>query len=383
MRFIPYGHHTIGRDDIRAVVDVLNSDWITQGSKIGEFEDAVCKYTGAKYAVAVNSGTAALHAASFAAGIKCKDEVITSPVTFLATANCIVYQKAKPVFADINANSLNINPEEIERKITRRTKAIIAVHFAGFPCNMDKILSIAKKNRLIVIEDASHALGAQYKGRKIGSIGNMTTFSFHPLKSITTGEGGMILTNNKKLYTRLLCFRNHGIVKNKKKLRKIGPWYYEMQNLGYNYRITDFQCALGINQLAKLDKFIRRREEIAIRYNELFKDIDNFIEFPQEVPNYIKHAWHLYIIQLRLDRLKISRKKFFNILRNKNIGVQVHYIPIHLQPFYKRNFGYKKGDFPQAERFYERAITLPIFPALANKDIDRIAKTVKSLVKNR
>ena len=379
-KLLPYGHQWIDEEDIAAVIEVLRSDWITQGSKVVEFEKEFASHVGAHYAVAVSSGTAALHAACFAAQIEKGDEVVTTPITFAASANCVLYQGGTPLFADIDVDTLNIDPEEIKKKITKKTKALIPVDFTGRPADLEKILQIAKDNDLIVIEDASHALGATYKGSKIGSISDMTIFSFHPVKHITTGEGGMITTNNKEYYERLKLFRTHGITKDKDKLLNYdGPWYYEMQELGYNYRLTDFQCALGLSQLKKIDRIIQRRREIVKRYNSEFKDIPE-IKIPQINPIDSKPAWHIYMIQLNLERLKVGRKEIFETLRAENIGVNVHYIPVHLQPYYQKRFGYRRGDFPKAENYYSRAITLPVFPKMSDKDIDDVVSAVKKVI---
>ncbi len=378
-KLLPYGHQRIDEEDIKAVSEVLHSDWITQGSKVVEFEQKFASYVDARYAVAVSSGTAALHAACFAANIEKGDEAITSPITFVASANCVLYQGGTPVFADIKEDTLNIDPEEIKKKITKRTKALIPVDFTGLPVDLKKILQIAKDNNLIIIEDASHALGATYKGRKIGSISDMTIFSFHPVKHITTGEGGMITTNNKKYYERLKLFRTHGITKKKDKLLNYeGPWYYEMQELGYNYRLTDFQCALGINQLKKIDKIIQRRREIVQKYNCKFKDMPE-IKIPQINPVDSNPAWHIYMIQLNLEKLKVGRREIFEALRAENIGVNVHYIPVHLQPYYQKIFGCNLGDFPKAENYYSRATTLPVFPKMSGKDTDNVVAAVKKV----
>ena len=379
-KLLPYGHQWIDEEDIKAVIEVLRSDWITQGPKVAEFEKEFAKYVGARYAVAVNSGTAALHAACFAAQIEKGDEVITTPITFAASANCVLYQGGTPVFADIKEDTLNIDPEEIKKKINQKTKALIPVDFTGLPVDLEKIQKISRENNLIIIEDASHALGASYKGSKIGSISDMTIFSFHPVKHITTGEGGMITTNNKKYYERLKLFRTHGITKDKDKLLNYdGPWYYEMQELGYNYRLTDFQCALGLGQLKKIDKFIQRRREIVKRYNSEFKDMQE-IKISEINPIDSNPVWHIYMIQVNLEKLEVDRKKIYEALRAENIGVNVHYIPIHLQPYYRKRFGYHLGDFPKAENYYSRAITLPVFPKMSDKDIDDVIKAVKKVI---
>ena len=372
---LPYGHQWIDDDDIASVIEVLKSDWITQGPKVDEFERKVAEYCGAKYAVAVSSGTAALHAACAVAGISPGDEAITTPITFAATANAIVYCGGKPVFADIKEDTLNIDPGEIRKKLSRRTKAILPVDFAGHPANLDEVRAIAKKKNLILIEDASHALGAEYKGRKIGSLADMTIFSFHPVKHITTGEGGMVLTDNEECYRKLKIFRHHGIVK--ENLDK-GSWYYEIHNPGYNFRITDFQCALGISQLKKLERFIQRRREITARYNEAFSKMEEIIT-PTESRD-VKAVYHIYVIQLRTELLKVERKEVFEALKAENVGVNVHYMPLHLHPFYQREFGYKKGDYPKAERYYERAITLPIFPKMGDEDVQDVIEAVHKVI---
>ena len=360
---------------IASIIEVLRSDWITQGPKVDEFETKVAKYCGAKYAVAVSSGTAALHAACAVAGISQGDEAITTPITFVATANAVAYCGGKPVFADIKEDTLNIDPGEIRRRLSPRTKAILPVDFTGHPADLDEIMAIAKERGLVVIEDASHALGAEYKERKIGSLSDMTAFSFHPVKHITTGEGGMILTNNKEFYEKLKIFRHHGIVKDN---LDNGSWHYEIYNLGYNFRITDFQCALGISQLKKLSRFVKRRREIAARYNEAFTEMAELMT-PIEDKD-VKAVYHIYVIQLRTELLKVGRKEIFEALRAENIGVHVHYMPLHLHPFYQREFSYKKGDYPKAERYYERAITLPIFPKMSDEDIENVIEAVKKLM---
>ncbi len=376
-KVIPYGHQWIDDEDIASVVEVLRSDWITQGAKVDEFERKVAEYCGARYAVAVSSGTAALHAACAVAGISEGDEVITTPITFPATANAVVYCGGKPVFADIKEDTLNIDPEEIRNRLSGKTKAILPVDFAGHPADLDEIKAIAEERGLIVIEDAAHALGAEYKGRRIGSLSDMTILSFHPVKHITTGEGGMILTNSQEFYEKLKIFRHHGIVRDN--LDK-DSWYYEIHDLGHNFRITDFQCALGLSQMNKLDQFIQRRREIAARYNEAFAEMAEIVT-PVEKEN-IKAVYHIYVIQLQLERLKAGRKEIFEALKAENVGVNVHYIPVHLHPYYQRKFGYKKGDYPKAEDYYERAITLPIFPKMSDEDVGYVIQAVKKVIAN-
>jgi len=377
--FLPYASQWIDSSDIKAVTDALKADWITQGPKISEFEKLISTYCRAKYGVAFSSGTAALHGAAYAAGISKGDEIITSPITFAADGNCAIYQGGFVKFADIKEDTGNIDPNKIQKQITKKTKAILPVDYAGQPCDIDEINKIAKKNKLLVIQDSCHALGAEYKNKKVGSLADLNVLSFHPVKHITTGEGGMVLTNNEEFYEKLSMFRTHGITKDSKKLTKNqGAWYYEMQSLGYNYRITDFQCALGISQFKKLEKFVELRRKIAEKYNKEFQGMDEIIT-PFEKSN-VKSSFHLYMIQLKLDKLKVDRKKIFDALRAENIGVHVHYIPVHLQPYYQKNFGYKKGDFPIAEKYYNQALTLPIFPKMNNEDLNDVITAVKKVI---
>lgn len=374
--YIPYGRQYVDDEDIEEVVKVLKSDFLTTGPVIEEFEKKVADYVGAKYAVAVANGTAALHAACYAANIGKGDEVITTPITFAASSNCAFYCGAVPVFADIDPKTYNIDPSDVEKKITDRTKAIIAVHFTGQPCDMERIHEIANKHGLIVIEDAAHALGAVYEGKKVGSLSEMTTFSFHPVKHITTGEGGMVLTNHQELYERLKLFRTHGITREEHLLRKNdGPWYYEQLDLGYNYRITDIQCALGISQMKKLPYFLERRKEIAERYQEAFADCDN-IQCPYQKPG-CENAWHLYVIRIKGGK----RKEVFEKLREAGIGVNVHYIPVYQHPYYQEH-GYKDISCPNAEQYYEEAISLPIYPALKEAEQEYVIETVQKICKN-
>lgn len=370
---IPYGRQTIDEDDINAVVDVLKSDYLTTGPKIAEFEQAVASYTGAKYAVAISNGTSALHAACFAAGIGQGDEVITTPLTFAASANCVLYCGGTPVFADVDPYTYNIDPEDIRKKITDKTKAIIAVHLAGQPCDMDEIHSIAQEHNLIVIEDGAHALGSVYKGKKVGCLSDMTTFSFHPVKPITTGEGGMIMTDNEELYKRLVLFRSHGITRDESMMtRNEGPWFYQQLDLGYNYRITDIQCALGCSQMRKLDKFLKRRRELAERYNNAFIECDNIVT-PYQLSD-TQSGWHLYIVQVKNH----DRKQVFETLRDKGIGVNVHYIPVYMHPYYQEH-GYKDVHCANAEEIYSHIISLPLYPGLTDDQQDYVIDTLKQL----
>lgn len=383
-RLIPYGHQCIEEDDIQAVVEVLRSDFLTQGPKVREFEDALAKYCGAKYAVSFSSGTAALHGAYFAMGIGDGDEVITSPITFLATANAALFLGARPVFVDIEGDSGNIDAELVEPVITSKTKAIVPVHFAGHPAELERIAGIAGEHSLIVVEDACHALGAKYQSTTIGDCrySDMAVFSFHPVKSITTGEGGAVLTNDKEYHERLVMFRHHGITKDKSafvnKDEGAGQWYYEMQHLGYNYRLTDIQCALGISQLKKLDIFIQRRREIADMYARAFRD-NPFFDLPREKSG-VKSAWHLYPIRLK-DEHKDFKAKIFMRLREKGLGVQVHYIPVYLQPYYQQ-LGYKKGLCLNVEDFYERQISIPIYQTMSDEDVEYVISGLLDVLKH-
>lgn len=360
-KMIPYGRQTIEEDDIQAVVDVLRSDYLTTGPKIAEFEKMVADYVGAKYAVAISNGTSALHAACFAARIQPGDEVITTPLTFAASSNCVLYCGGTPVFADVDPKTYNIDPEDIRRKITDKTKAIIAVHLAGQPCDMDEIHKIAKEHDLLVIEDGAHALGSVYKGKKVGTLSDMTTFSFHPVKPITTGEGGMIVTDNEQFYQKMMLFRSHGITREENLMtRNDGPWFYQQLDLGYNYRITDIQCALGCSQMKKLDRFLARRKQIVARYNEAFADCENIIT-PYQLPE-TESGWHLYIVQVK----NCDRRKVFEALREQGIAVNVHYIPVYMHPYYQEH-GYKDVHCKNAEEIYSHIITLPLYPALTEE----------------
>lgn len=374
MMIIPYGRHCIEQDDIEAVGNALTRDYIATGPGIAEFEEAFAKYIGVKYAVALSSGTAALHACCFAIDIKQGDEVITTPNTFVASANCVLYCGGTPVFADIDPRTYNISPEEIEKHITNKTRAIIPVHFAGQPCDMDKINAIAKKHNLYVIEDAAHASGAEYNGRKIGAISDMTIFSFHPVKHITTCEGGMVTTNNVELYKKLKSFRAYCITKDPElwEDKEDGPWHYEMQGLGFNYRISDVMCALGISQLKKLDKFVQRRREIAKRYNEEMKDFGHII-LPYQTPG-CNSSWHLYTILVKDGKRKEAYKK----LKEAGIGVDVHYPPVYKHPYYQKN-GYKDVKCQNAEKIYEGILSIPIFYKLTEAEQTYVIEQIAGL----
>lgn len=373
-KMIPYGRQTIEEDDIQAVVDVLRSDYLTTGPKIAEFEKMVADYVGAKYAVAISNGTSALHAACFAAGIQPGDEVITTPLTFAASSNCVLYCGGTPVFADVDPKTYNIDPEDIRRKITDKTKAIIAVHLAGQPCDMDEIHKIAKEHDLLVIEDGAHALGSVYKGKKVGTLSDMTTFSFHPVKPITTGEGGMIVTDNEEFYQKMMLFRSHGITRDENLMtRNDGPWFYQQLDLGYNYRITDIQCALGCSQMKKLDRFLARRKEIVARYNEAFADCENIVT-PYQLPE-TESGWHLYIVQVK----NCDRRKVFEALREHGIAVNVHYIPVYLHPYYQEH-GYKDVHCRNAEEVYSHIISLPLYPTLTEEQQQYVIETLKYVI---
>ena len=368
--FIPYGRQLIENDDINEVLNVLKSDFLTQGPKVQDFEEKLANYCGSKYAVVFNSGTSALHAAYFAVGLRKNDEFITSPNTFVATANAGLYLSAKPVFVDIEHDTGNMDVSRIEAQLTEKTKLIVPVHYAGHPADLEKIEEIAKRNNLFVIEDACHALGARFKNKNIGNCkySDMTVFSFHPVKHITTGEGGAVLTNSEQHYQKLLMFRTHGITKGDFRNEPEGDWYYEMHFLGCNYRMTDMQAALGSSQLKKLDDFVERRREIAKSYHEAFMG-NPYFNLPVE-KEYALSSYHLYPIRLK-DEYKNKKKEAFSKLRENGLGVQVHYIPVYQQPYY-RELGYKGGLCPASEDFYQREISIPIYPAMTNEDVSYV-----------
>lgn len=374
-----YGRQFIDDEDIYAVVNVLKSDFLTCGPAISSMEKKLCEITGAKYAVAVSNGTAALHLACMAADVKEDDEVITTPITFAASANCALYCGAKPVFADINPETYNIDPESIRNRITPATKAVVAVDFTGQATELDTIIEICKKNNLILIEDAAHSLGTRYKGKGIGSIADMTTFSFHPVKTVTGGEGGAITTNDETLYQKLLRLRAHGITRNQEEMCNPSDagWYYEQTELGFNYRITDFQAALIESQLCKLDRFSQRRKEIVMRYNEAFSDMPELI-IQKDIPE-SDTTRHLYIIRLNTNLLTCTRRDFFDAMHAENIKVQVHYIPVYYHSYYEK-LGYQKGICPQAEKLYEEILSIPLFYSMREQDVDDVITAVKKIV---
>ncbi|RKY28906.1 MAG: UDP-4-amino-4,6-dideoxy-N-acetyl-beta-L-altrosamine transaminase [Planctomycetota bacterium] len=395
-RFIPYGRHEIDDEDIAAVVEVLRSDWLTTGPKVAEYERAFAARVGAKYAVALSSGTAALHAAVFALKLGPGDDALTTPMTFAATANCLLYQGATPVFCDIRSDDMTIDPAKIVQKIesdyrpvhgslrNHRTgnvlRAIIPVHYAGRPADMAAVREIADRYSLAVIEDAAHALGAQYRGSPVGgcSHSDLACFSTHPVKHITTGEGGVVTTNEAEPARRMRIFRNHGITTEaRERASQERRWHYEMADLGYNYRLSDIHCALGLSQLRKLPDFLKKRSSIADKYLEKLGDVAA-IMLPRCGTDCV-HAWHLFVIRLRLEMLRINRDEFFARLCERGIGANVHYIPVHLHPYYRRRFGYAPGDFPAAEAASAAAITLPLFPGMADEDVARVAETVRNL----
>jgi UDP-4-amino-4,6-dideoxy-N-acetyl-beta-L-altrosamine transaminase len=374
---LPYGRQSISEEDIQSVVEVLRSDWLTTGPKIGEFEEALAAQVGAKYAVAFSSGTAALHAAAFAAGLKPGDEAITSPLTFAATANCVLYQGASPVFADVSSDTLNLDPDQFSQCITPNTRAVLPVAYAGHPADLAPILALAESHGIIVIEDACHALGAEYRGRRTGSVAHMTVFSFHPVKHVATGEGGMVTTDRADFAGSLRRFRNHGISSDARQRSDSGEWHYEMVALGFNYRLSDIACALGISQLKKLDMNLARRREIAARYSAAFRSLRGLIA-PSVRPD-VNPAWHLYPIRLNFARLRADRAGIFRALRAENIGVNVHYIPVHLHPYYRGRFGYRGGEYPVAEAAYGQIISLPMFHGMTDKDIQDVIAAVEKV----
>lgn len=375
---IYYGHQYIDEDDIQAVVDVLKSDYLTCGPKIDELEAKLCQVTGAKYAVVCSNGTAALHLACMAAGVAEGDEVITTPITFAASANCALYCGGKPVFADINEETYNIDPDRVEALTNEKTKAVVAVDFTGQSVELDRLLNHCHKHGLVLIEDGAHVIGTRYNGRCNGSIADMTTLSFHPVKTVTSGEGGAVLTNNEDYYKKLLLYRAHGITRDRSFMEHEpdGPWYYEQVALGMNYRMTDMQAALLISQLNKLPAFSKRRKEIVKAYDEAFKKLPQII-VQKEIPE-SDTTRHLYILRLNLSKLIIGRKQFFEALAAENICCNVHYIPTYYFPYYEK-LGYKRGLCPKAEKLYEEIISLPLYYAMTDQDVQDVIGAVTKI----
>ena len=375
-----YGHQWIDENDIAAVEEVLRSDYLTCGPKVCELESKLAKYTGAKYAVAVNSGTSALHCACIAAGIGPGDEVITTPITFAASSNAVLYCGGRPVFADINPDTYNIDPASVEKLITPNTKAVIAVDFTGQAVEIDQIREICNKHNLIFIEDAAHAIGTEYKGKKVGSLADMTCFSFHPVKTVTAGEGGAILTNDDEFYKKLVLAHAHGITHDESLMQEApheGPWYYEMVSLGYNYRMTDFQAALLMSQLDKIDFFKARRREIVDFYNKELSSLPEII-IQKEIAE-SDTCRHLYIIQLKLDALNCTRRDFFYAMVAENVQPQVHYVPVYWFPYYKE-LGFQKGLCPKAESLYEGMMSIPLYPLMTDQDMQDVVNAIKKIV---
>ena len=375
---LPYGRQSLAESDIQAVVEVLRSDWLTTGPRVAQFEERFAAWVGAKHAISFSSGTAALHAAAFAAGLSPGDEAITTPMTFCATANCILYQGATPVFADVTRDTLNLDPNEVARKVSPRTKAILAVDYAGHPADLDALHPLAENHGVVLIEDACHALGAAYRDKPVGSIADMTVFSFHPVKHLTTGEGGMVTTNHPSFAETLRRFRNHGISSEARQRQESGQWFYEMVLLGYNYRLTDIGCALGLSQLQRLEANVARRREIADQYCNAFSSM-NAIELPA-VRQGVGPAWHLFPIRIKAERLSASRADIFRALRAENLGVNVHYIPVHMHPYYRRRFGDQTGAYPIAEDAYARLISLPMFHSMSAKDVEDVIRAVEKVI---
>lgn len=376
-----YGHQYIDEEDIEAVTEVLKSDYLTCGPKITALEQKLCEITGAKYAVVVSNGTAALHIACQTAGVSKEDEVITTPITFAASANCALYCGAKPVFADINEKTYNIDPKSVAEHMTEKTKAVVAVDFTGQAVELEPLLEMCKKKNVVLIEDGAHSIGTKYKGRGVGSIADMTTFSFHPVKTVTGGEGGAVLTNNEEYYKKLVLYRAHGITRDVSLMEREdqGGWYYEQIDLGMNYRMTDIQAALILSQLNKLDLFSKRRKEIVERYNEAFSDIEE-VTVQEEIPE-SDTTRHLYILRIKPEKLTIGRREFFEAMAAENICCNVHYIPVYYHPYYVK-LGYKKGLCPKAEKLYEEMMSLPLYYAMTAQDVEDVICAVKKIVDN-
>jgi len=371
---LPYGRQSVDEADIAAVADVLRSDWLTTGPKVGEFEEVFAAAVGAKFAVSFSSGTAALHGAAYAAGLGPGDEAVTTPMTFCATANCVLYQGAVPVFADVCKDTLNLDPERVRAALSSRTKAILPVDYSGHAADLDALLGIAEERGLTVIEDASHALGGEYRGQRVGAIAHLTTFSLHPVKHLTTGEGGVVTTNRADYAETLRRFRNHGISSDARQRQNAGQWQYEMVLLGMNYRLPDINCALGLSQMKRLPQNLARRRVVAAVYNARLAGLPGLI-LPTTREE-VNPAWHLYPVRVDATKLTAGRGEVFQALRAENIGVNVHYIPVHLHPFYRDRFGYRGGEYPVAEAAYEQLLSLPMFHAMTDEDVEDVVRAV-------
>ena len=379
-QYLPFHLPDIAEEEIRAVTETLRSGWLTTGPRVRQLEEDFARYVGSPHAVAVNSGTAALHLALEAAGVSAGDEVVIPTMTFAATGEVVRYLNATPVLVDCREDTLNVDPGQIERAVTPRTRAIIPVHFAGRPCEMDKILAVAKAHKLTVIEDAAHALPARFRGTMVGAIGDITCFSFYATKTITTGEGGIATTGDPEWAERMRMMSLHGISKDAwKRYSAEGSWYYEILAPGYKYNLTDIAASIGVQQLKKCDQFWQRRQRYATLYTDAFRDVPE-ITLPPAVEGG-QHAWHLYVIQLRLERLRVDRNAFIELLKRGNIGTSVHFIPLHLHPYYRENFGYRPTDFPVASAVFERTVSLPIYPKMTESDVAYVSDVVRTLVK--
>jgi perosamine synthetase len=378
-RLLPYGRQTIDDHDVAAVTETLRSDWLTTGPKVAEFEQALAAVAGTSQAVALSTGTAALHAALYALGIGPGDEVIVTTMTFAASANAAVFLGATPVFVDVNPDDLLIDPRQVEARVSPRTKAIVAVDYAGHPCDYDALQAIAKKHWLALLDDACHSIGGAYCGRPVGSLATLSAFSFHPVKHVATGEGGAVTTDDAELARRMRLFRNHGISTDFRERAAQGAFAYEMVDLGYNYRLSDIQCALGITQLAKLESSVARRQAIAKQYDDAFRDSHTGVRL-LKVAGEVSHAYHLYVVCLELEALTVDRAAVFRALRAEGIGVNVHYLPVHLHPYYQKQFGTRPGMCPVAEAAYERLLSLPMFPAMTDEDTAQVVEAVEKVV---
>lgn len=376
-RLLPYGRQWIDDDDIAAVVATLRGDWLTTGPAVGAFEQALAEVTGAADSVAVNSGTAALHAAMFALQVGPGDEVIVPAMTFAASSNCVIYQGGTPVFVDVDPSTLLIDPAQVEKRITPRTKAVVAVDYAGQPADYAALRALAERHGFALVADAAHSLGGSFGGARVGSIADLSTFSFHPVKHVTSGEGGAITTNDPALAARMRMFRTHGITSDARQREAAGSWFYEMVELGYNYRLTDFQCVLATSQLKHLRDWVARRQALAARYDaalQAFPWVSGLGHMPGAC-----HAYHLYVARLDTDRLSVDRARVFAALRGEGIGVNVHYIPVHLHPYYQRSLGTRPGDHPHAEAAYEQIVSLPLFPLMEENDVDDVVRALEKV----